>query len=144
MRLLSLKDVLTHFLSRCQDHHGASRAQSEIISRRVVEGPMQYGQMQAEMDKLNSYITNGEHEVAAWISHLATMRSIRQCLEEAMRLHRDKAVTRIQAKWHVISAHRCAEREHRSRATTRIQSAASRRMAEYCCQTSMWCIRAAA
>ena len=30
MRLLSLKDIIKHFLSRCQGHRGAARAESEI------------------------------------------------------------------------------------------------------------------
>ena len=36
MRLLSLKDVISHFLSGCQRHHGAARAQSEITVPRVL------------------------------------------------------------------------------------------------------------
>ena len=36
MRLLSLKDVIKHFLSGCQGHHGAARVQSEIRARQLV------------------------------------------------------------------------------------------------------------
>ena len=97
IRLLSLKDVIKHFLFKRHGHRGAARAQSEISSRRVVEGAAQYSQMQAELEKLSSYIANDELEIAGWISHLATMRSIRQRLEEFVRLHRDKSATHIQA-----------------------------------------------
>ena len=100
--------------------------------------------MLVEFDKLNDYIANGELEVAAWTSHLATMRNIRRSLEELMRLHGDKAATRVQTTWRRFSAHLRTETERRSRTTIRTPCTADRRMAEYCCQTSRLCIRAAA
>ena len=63
MRLSSLKDVIEQFLSRCQSHNGAARAQREIDSLRAVESMTRYDQMQAATDKLNSYIASSEFEI---------------------------------------------------------------------------------
>ena len=41
--------------------------------------------------------SDGELEVAAWTSHLSTMRNIMEALEEKVKTHRDKAASRIQA-----------------------------------------------
>ena len=77
---------------------GAARAQHEINSRRAIDEMEQYDQMRAEADELNTYIASSELEIAAWSSHLSTMRSIRDNLNNRMCLHRNKAATQIQAR----------------------------------------------
>ena len=74
MRLLPLRDVLQHFLSRCRVQRGAARAQCEARSRRACEGSTQYNQLKAEMDKLENHITKCENDIELWNCHLETMQ----------------------------------------------------------------------
>ena len=67
--------------------------------------------------------SDGELEVAAWTSHLSTMRNIMEALEEKVKTHRDKAASRIQANWRFFSTQRRTKAMRCSRAAIRVQCA---------------------
>ena len=66
--------------------------------------------------------SDGELEVAAWTSHLSTMRNIMEALEEKVKTHRGKAASRIQANWRFFSTQRRTKAMRCSRAAIRVQS----------------------